>query len=124
MKECFDKVRLSSHHLLNLVNDVLDMSKSKAVKSTCAAPAVRPACRRGNARSIKPQADSAHLTFSVLRVDVEEGLVLGDEMREPGAHQPAGSAVRSTEPSGTVSLAVEELRGDERVVMPPSTVFR
>ena len=65
---------------------------------------------------VRPQADSKHLTFSVLRVDVEEGLVLGDEMHvNQVLINLLGNAVKYTEPSGTVSLAVEELRGDERV---------
>ena len=37
VKECFDKVQLSSHHLLNLVNDVLDMSKIESGQINCAA---------------------------------------------------------------------------------------
>ena len=117
VKECFDKVQLSSHHLLNLVNDVLDMSKIESGQiNLCCKPFDLHVVVETLGSIVRPQADSKHLTFSVLRVDVEEGLVLGDEMHvNQVLINLLGNAVKYTEPSGTVSLAVEELRGDERV---------
>ena len=117
VKECFDKVQLSSHHLLNLVNDVLDMSKIESGQiNLCCKPFDLHVVVETLGSIVRPQADSKHLTFSVLRVDVEDGLVLGDEMHvNQVLINLLGNAVKYTEPSGTVSLAVEELRGDERV---------
>lgn len=115
VRESLGKVQLSSHHLLNLVNDVLDMSKIESgqidLNST---PIDLRAVVETLASIVRPQADTKHLTFSVARVDVANGLVLGDEMRVSQVLiNLLGNAVKYTEPDGQVSFAVEELSPEE-----------
>lgn len=114
--ESLEKVQLSSHHLLNLVNDVLDMSKIESGQIDLVS---KPFDVRGVVETlgsiVRPQADSKHLTFSVTHVDVEDGLVLGDEMHVCQVLiNLLGNAVKYTEPNGLVNFGVEELEGDER----------
>lgn len=116
VKESLDKVQLSSHHLLNLVNDVLDMSKIESGQIDLAS---KPFDLRAVAETlgsiVRPQADTKHLAFTVTHVDVEDGLVLGDEMRVSQVLiNLLGNAVKYTEPNGQVNFGIDELTGDER----------
>ena len=116
VKESLEKVQLSSHHLLNLVNDVLDMSKIESGQIDLSSkPFDVRAVVETLGSIVRPQADSKHLAFTIVRVDVDDGLVLGDEMRVSQVLiNLLGNAVKYTEPNGLVRFAVEELRGDER----------
>lgn len=114
--ESLEKVQLSSHHLLNLVNDVLDMSKIESGQIDLATkPFDVHAVVETLGSMVRPQADSKHLAFTVTHVDVDDGLVLGDEMHvNQVLINLLGNAVKYTEPNGMVNFGVEELRGDER----------
>ena len=64
---------------------------------------------------VRPQADTKHLTFAVSRVEVADGLVMGDEMRVSQVLiNLLGNAVKYTEPDGLVNFEVEELTSEER----------
>lgn len=115
VEESLTKIKLSSHHLLNLVNDVLDMSKierghvdigheSFDLRTTVEALV----------SIVRPQADTKHLSFKVARCDVGEGLVKGDEMRVSQILiNLLGNAVKYTEPCGLVRFSITELPPDE-----------
>lgn len=117
VRESLGKVQLSSHHLLNLVNDVLDMSKIESGQIDLSS---RPFDIRSVVETltsiVRPQADTKHLTFAVSRVEVADGLVMGDEMRVSQVLiNLLGNAVKYTEPDGLVNFEVEELTSEERV---------
>lgn len=114
--ESLEKVQLSSHHLLNLVNDVLDMSKIESGQiDLVSKPFEVHTVVETLGSIVRPQADSKHLTFTVTHVDVEDGLVLGDEMHVCQVLiNLLGNAVKYTEPNGLVNFGVEELRDGER----------
>lgn len=114
--ENLEKVQLSSHHLLNLVNDVLDMSKIESGQIDLSS---KPFDLRAMVETltsiILPQADTKQLVFSVTHVEVEDGLVLGDEMRVSQVLiNLLGNAVKYTEPNGMVNFTVKELAANER----------
>lgn len=115
--ESLNKMKLSSHHLLNLVNDVLDMSKIESGQiDLVSKPFDVRAVVETLGSIVRPQADSKNLAFAIDRVDVDGSLVLGDEMHVSQILiNLLGNAVKYTEPNGRVELAVDELRGDERV---------
>lgn len=116
VRESLGKVQLSSHHLLNLVNDVLDMSKIESGQLNLASkPFDMHAVVETLGSIVRPQADSKRLSFVVTQVDVDDALVLGDEMHVcQMLINLLGNAVKYTEPNGTVQFGVEELRDAER----------
>ena len=113
--ESLQKMQLSSHHLLNLVNDVLDMSKIESGQIDLASkPFDLRALVETLGSIVRPQADTKQLDFMVTRVDVENGLVLGDEMRlSQVLINLLGNAVKYTEPGGVVRFSVAEFTPEE-----------
>ncbi|OUO92413.1 hybrid sensor histidine kinase/response regulator [Gordonibacter sp. An230] len=115
VSESLEKIKLSSHHLLNLVNDVLDMSKieSGRIEISHEPFDVRDLVEM-MASIARPQADTKHLSFIVGRCDVRPGLVMGDEVRVSQVLiNLLGNAVKYTEPYGTVRFSVTELDEEE-----------
>ncbi|CVH74882.1 Autoinducer 2 sensor kinase/phosphatase LuxQ [Coriobacteriaceae bacterium CHKCI002] len=115
VSESLAKIKLSSHHLLNLVNDVLDMSKIESGRIDIGhAPFDVCDLVEMLVSIVRPQADTKHLDFVVGRCDVRPGLVVGDEVRVSQVLiNLLGNAVKYTEPYGTVRFSVTELDGDE-----------
>lgn len=115
VEESLAKIKLSSHHLLNLVNDVLDMSKIERGQVDISHEAFDLRTTVEALVSIvRPQADTKHLSFKVARCDVSEGLVKGDEMRVSQILiNLLGNAVKYTEPFGLVRFSIMELLPDE-----------
>lgn len=113
--ESLAKIKLSSHHLLNLVNDVLDMSKiERGQVEISHEPFDLRTTVDALVSIVRPQADTKHLNFTVARCDVGEGLVMGDEMRVSQILiNLLGNAVKYTEPFGKVRFSIVELMPDE-----------
>lgn len=113
--ESLEKVLVSSHHLLNLVNDVLDMSKIESGQIDLSSqPFDVRAMVETLASMVRPQADTKHLAFSVARVEIGDSRVTGDEMHVSQVLiNLLGNAVKYTEPNGRVTLSVEELIAEE-----------
>lgn len=109
--ESLDKIKVSSHHLLNLVNDTLDMSKIESGQIDLNREPLDVGRLVDTLVSIvRPQADTKRLAFSVKRCNVGRGLVLGDEMRVSQILiNLLGNAVKYTEPCGCVTFAVDEI---------------
>lgn len=82
VRESLRKVQVSSHHLLNLVNDVLDMSKIESGQIDLAQASFRVADVMDTAAAIvRPQAEARGITLQVESAAVDAVKVTGDEMR-------------------------------------------
>lgn len=115
MRNCLDKITLSSTHLLSLINDILDMSKIESGKIELH-PEQFDLGRllRALTTVFHVQAISKQIDFQVfLHGEVEEYLV-GDALRlNQILTNLLSNAVKFTPAQGHVSLNVEELRRDE-----------
>ena len=116
MRNCLDKITLSSNHLLSLINDILDMSKIESGKVE-----LHPE-RFDLGRLLRTlttvfcvQAASKRIDFQIiLRGEVSEYLV-GDALRlNQILTNLLSNAFKFTPEQGHVSLNVEELRRDEK----------
>lgn len=118
MRNCLDKITLSSTHLLSLINDILDMSKIESGKIE-----LHPErfdlgrLLRALTTVFHVQAVNKQIDFQIfLRGEVAEYLI-GDALRlEQILTNLLSNAVKFTSARGYVSLNVATLRRDERQV--------
>ncbi|WP_080800882.1 hybrid sensor histidine kinase/response regulator [Arabiibacter massiliensis] len=113
--ESLAKIKLSSHHLLNLVNDVLDMSKIESGQIDLSrAPFDLTNLVEMLVSIVRPQADVKRIGFAVSCCDVGKSMVVGDEMRvNQILINLLGNAVKYTEPGGKVGFSIRELSDGE-----------
>ncbi len=80
--DCLNKVRLSSKHLLGLINDVLDMSKIESKKMTLnIAPVSLRELLDDIVNIIQPQLKKKQLLFDIFIMDILSEGVYCDDMR-------------------------------------------
>ena len=116
MRNCLDKITLSSNHLLSLINDILDMSKIESGKIE-----LHPErfdlgqLLRMLTTVFHVQAAGKQIDFQiVLYGEIEEYLV-GDALRlNQILTNLLSNAMKFTPAKGRVRLNVKELRRDER----------
>lgn len=115
MRNCLDKITLSSNHLLSLINDILDMSKIESGKIELNFERFDfGRLLRTLATVFHVQSLSKQIDFQIfLRGEVAEYLV-GDSLRlNQILTNLLSNALKFTPAQGHVSLYVEELRRDE-----------
>lgn len=82
VQDCLLKIADASRHLLNLINDVLDMSKIENGKlSINNEPFNLAAIVRNINDLVRPQAEAKGLNFEILHENVEEERLVGDALR-------------------------------------------
>ena len=123
--ESLEKIKRSSHHLLNLVNDVLDMSKIESGQTDLEhVPFNLRSMIEGLAIITVPQTVAKDLEFEVFRCDVGEEMVIGDETRVSQVLiNLLGNAVKYTEPGGHVRFGAFEVDGSS-IAVDGARVFR
>jgi signal transduction histidine kinase len=101
-----ERVLASSHHLLGLVNEVLDLAKIDAGRLTVqVGPTPAAATADGAAALVQPSAEGRGLTFTTRGVDDAVGHYAGDEDRvRQILVNLLVNAVKFTEAGGAVSL--------------------
>ncbi len=120
VQDCLGKIETASRHLLDVINDVLDMSKIEAQKlELTSEPFSLQATVQSIAGIFQARADEK---MQRLIVDIDGSTpaqINGDEFRlSQVINNLLSNAIKFTPPSGTVRLAVRALeRGDETVRM-------
>ena len=111
VRESLRKVQVSSHHLLNLVNDVLDMSKIESGQIDLAQASFRVADVMDTAAAIvRPQAEARGITLQVESAAVDAVKVTGDEMRvRQVLINLLANSMKYTDPEGLVRCSAAVL---------------
>lgn len=110
VRDCLEKISISSRHLLNLINDILDISRieSKTVKVNETIVDI-PKMFRELESILMPQIESKEHTFTIDMSELIHPYVYGDELK---LHQIfiniASNAVKYTSSKGNIKITVSE----------------
>ncbi|MCJ7856988.1 PAS domain-containing protein [Lachnospiraceae bacterium NSJ-143] len=111
VKDCLNKISLSSKHLLSLINDILDMSKIERSKITlnCMKISISELMDQMSA-IMGPQAKESGLIFSVEERNITNRYFYGDYLRITQiCINILGNAVKFTPEGGKISFLVEQI---------------
>lgn len=111
IKDCLNKIALSSRHLLELVNDILDLSKIESGKlSLHQQEFVLSDCLSDVFNIIKTQAEAKKQTFTLETEGILHDQLIGDEIRmKQVLINLLNNAVKYTQKGGNVSLQIKEV---------------
>ena len=114
LEDCLQKITYSSRHLLNLINDILDMSKIERAKITLNRELVSlPELVDQLSAMMAPQAGEAGLQFRGGVKNISHPWFYGDALRvNQILINILGNAVKFTPPGGNVEFWAEELSPD------------
>ncbi len=110
VKDCLNKITISSQHLLGLINEVLDMSKIESGKLELTEEEFDLSETVDRLLGIfNSQIDAKGLTLSVTLQDITHKHVLGDSQRlSQVLVNIMGNAIKFTPNGGSISLQVSE----------------
>ena len=110
VKDCLDKITLSSKHLLGLINDVLDMSKIESGKMTLNMDQVSLREVMDSIVSIvQPQVKAKHQQFNISIHDISVENVCCDSVRlNQVLINLLGNAVKFTPEEGVIDVSLYE----------------
>lgn len=113
--DCLDKITLSSNHLLNLMNDILDMSKIEVGKisideENCSLKSLISNCIQIMENEIAEKNISIKTDYSML----DDDLVSCDKLRmNQVLLNVLSNAIKYSKPNGDVYISVIQLTGDD-----------
>ncbi len=120
VQECLRKISVSGHHLLTLINDILDISRveSGRINLTLAPFAVRQLVAELESIT-RSQAVEHGLVFEVRVGDLPEPYLMGDKLRLTQIYlNLLNNAVKYTDAGGSISLEVwEEVSAGDGVTL-------
>ena len=110
-KDCLDKIELSTKHLLNLINEVLDMSKIESGHMTLNEDEVNISdLVESLSTMLKPQIERKKHIFRVKTKDVIHENIIADSLRIQQVFvNLLSNAVKYTPDNGTIELQIREL---------------
>ena len=120
VRECLDKIRESSDHLLTLINDVLDISRIESGKTKFKPVPVDLTAVADVALNItRGFLSNRDIQFNVSRAKLDHPYVLADAARiREVLVNILGNAVKFTEDGGTITFEAEcRSGGDERHII-------
>lgn len=111
VRDCLHKIDISSRHLLNLINEVLDMSKIESGKMTLSMePFSLPELVEGDIAIAQQQCRSKGQTLIVDTKDIRHEHLEGDSLRlNQVLLNMISNAVKFTPEKGTITFSIEEL---------------
>ena len=111
LSDYLGKLKASSHHLLNLINDILDMNKIESGKVTLNEVPFSLDDQLAQLDSvIRSQAKARQQTFEVQKHNIKHEYIKGDATRLQQVLQNLlSNAVKYTDLGGTVLLEIEEM---------------
>ena len=111
VREYIQRIDAASHHLLSLINDVLDMNKIESGSTTLSLAEINLAKVITEISTIiHPQAKAKNQTFEVFASHLNFEHLLGDEVRiNQILINLLSNAVKYTPENGTIELRVEEM---------------
>ena len=114
--DCLGKVKLSSDHLLKLINDVLDMARIENGKLTISEAPVK--LKESIDKILEMESINAQmsgLTLDVEYVDLKTEYVITDIFRlSQILLNITGNSIKYTKPGGKIHLTIRELPGKKR----------
>lgn len=110
VKDCLNKITVSSRHLLGLINEVLDMSKIESGKLSLAKEEFNlPDVVESIVTMFLPQTQAKKQQFKVNVVDIIHEEVIGDSMRLQQIFiNILGNAVKFTQNGGSITFTIRE----------------
>lgn len=114
VRDCLQKISAASNHLLNLINDVLDMNRIERAQITLNKENIYlPGLVRQVGEIIEPQAERAGLLYDIQLGEIRNSFFYGDTLRiSQILINILGNAVKFTPRGGTVRFLVEEITGE------------
>lgn len=111
VRDCLQKISSASIHLLNLINDVLDMNRIERSQITLNRERIYLSeLVQQVGEIIVPQAEQAGLNYEIQLGEIENSCFYGDTLRlSQILINVLGNAVKFTPRGGTVRFKVEEL---------------
>ncbi len=113
IKECIEKIEQSSHHLLGILNDILDMSKIEAGKLDFSEEEFKVSDNIEFAISLmKSRTDSSHIEITH-DIDIRNDYVLADSMRlNQVILNLLSNAIKFSPDGGKINILVREAKPD------------
>ena len=113
--EYIDKIEMASRQLLDIVNDVLDMSRIESGKFTLEPTCVNlESCMKEACDLVRVQLESKKIDLSVSCAVTHPWVLCDKVMLDRALVNLLCNAGKFTEADGTVSLQLKELAGDDR----------
>ena len=114
LREHLAKLESSGHHLLNIINDILDMSRIESGKTTLNVTSMNLADQVTQIDSIlRPQADERNQTLDVVTTHLKHENVMGDPTRlNQVLVNILSNSIKYTPEGGHILFEIEELPRD------------
>lgn len=109
-KECLDKIKIANGHLMNLVNEVLDMSRIESGKMSLTIEAFdMEELVEGVVAIFQSRAEEKQQNLTLCMEGVQHPKVIGDYLGlQKVFNNILGNAVKYTQKGGSISVRVEE----------------